>query len=222
MKRTSLLLFAIAVFGCTKEITTEATKTETSSSEQNSTVATDTYLPLTTGTFWKYNVINSSGNAQPTTQTVLAKQKSIKGKTYHAVKSVSPNNTDTLYYSQTQHDYYAYTPSGTSGLEVLFLKDNASAGTTWSTTAGTAGGKTVKCFGKIVATNTTIKVGNTTYKNVIHSTVDIREPVLFSDVTVNTQDFYVAKNIGIVKNISTNKVPSKSVITTNIVGYSIK
>ena len=68
----------------------------------------------------------------------------------------------------------------------------------------------------------TIKVNGTTYNDVIHSYIELRKKVLFFYIVVAKQDYYVAKNIGIIKNISTQLLPDKSTTTTTITDYLIK
>ena len=218
----SVLLFIIAMsYGCTKEATSNLNAN--SSSTENSSLAVDTYLPLTKGTYWKYRATNTTGNADSVKHTVLGIPKLIDGRNYQTILSTNTNNNkDTIYYSHTQHDYYIYKEAGTDALEVLFLKDDAPVGAKWYVPAGSLIGTKVKCYGKIIAKNLTIKVGNKTYTNVIHSYVEIRQPLLFIYIVVARQDYYVAKNIGIVKNESNIVLPKSTSNNLNIYDYSIK
>jgi hypothetical protein len=223
--RTSLsvLLFIIAMsYGCTKEVTPENLNTNSSSTE-NSSLAADTYLPLTKGTYWKYNAVNDAGDVNAVKYTVLGIPKLINGKRYQSVLSTTDNNKDTAYYNQSMHDYYVYKGANNGeGLEILFLKDDAPVGAKWYVPSGSLAGIKVKCYGKIIAKNMTMKVGNKTYTNVIHSYVEIRQPLFFTYILVGKQDYYVAKNIGIIKNESDVVFPSKSSSKLNIFDYSIK
>ncbi len=226
MKKIFFVSAIILLFGCSKEINSGAANNSSTYSIENASVATSTYLPLTKGTFWKYNIKTEDENIETSKLTVLGIEKKINSKNYQKVKSVMDDETDTLYYAQDNQDYYLYTNTGTSddekiSLEILFLKDNASVGTTWNTAAGTADGFKLKCFGKIIAKNITLTVGGTTYTNVIHTYIEIRKPFLFTYIVVNKQDFYTAKNIGIIKNVSNILLPSSSKTTTNITDYKI-
>jgi hypothetical protein len=226
MRKTLFITIAILIFGCTKEINSGSVNTGSISNIQNVS-ATDTYLPLKKGTFWTYNIQTDAEKPETSTLKVLDLQKKINDKNYKAVKSTMGKKKDTLYYAQDQHDYYLYTYSGTSdgdnvNMELLFLKDNASVGESWLLPAGTANGFNLKCYGKIIEKDATITVGDVTYDHVIHSYVEIRKPLFFTYIVVNRQDFYTAKNIGIIKNVSDILLPDKTSTTTKITGYKIK
>ena len=109
----------------------------------------------------------------------------------------------------------------TISMEILFLKDDVSVGKSWVEPAGKANGFNLRCYGKIIEKDATITIGDVTYKHVIHSYVEIRKPLLFTYIVVNRQDFYTAKNIGIVKNVSDILLPEKSNTKTKITGYKI-
>jgi hypothetical protein len=182
---------------------------------------------LKKGTYWKYNNETDSKPIDESTLTVLNLTKTFNGKTYTAVKLEKNKKPDTVYYNQTGHSYYLFTNESTDDanavkLEVLFLKDNVPNGATWSENAGSASGTTLNCSVKILKKNMTIKVNGTTYNDVIHSYVELRKKVLFFYIVVAKQDYYVAKNIGIIKNISTQLLPDKSTTTTTITDYLIK
>ena len=197
-----------------------------SNNESNATVA-DTYLPLKKGTYWKYNNETDTKAIDESKLTALDFTKNFNGKTYRGVQIEKNKRPDTVYYNQTGQNYYLFTNESTDDantmkLEILFLKDNAAKGTTWSESAGYANGTALNCYGKIIDKNVTIKVEGKTYDNVIHSYVELRKKVLFFYITVAKQDYYVAKNIGIIKNISTQLLPDKSTTTTTITDYLIK
>jgi hypothetical protein len=225
MRKTLFISIAILVFGCTKEISSDSINTGSINNIQNAT-ATATYLPLTNGSFWTYNIQTDEDKPETSTLTVLGIRKKINDKNYKAVKSVIGKHKDTLYYARDQHNYYLYTNTRTSNadninLEILFLKDNASVGESWLRPAGKANGFNLECFGKIIEKEATITVGGVTYDHVIHSYVEIREPLFFTYIVVNKQHFYTAKNIGIIKNLSDILLPDKSTTTTKISGYKI-
>ncbi|MFT4156021.1 hypothetical protein [Parafilimonas sp.] len=225
MKRM-LLISLILIAGCSKEINTTTAVSVSDNTVSDATAATNTYLPLTTGTNWYYT--NKTGSVTEESKlTVLNLKKTFNGKAYTAVNTVKDGKKDTIYYNQTAHNYYIYTNEETGEsdavkLEILFLNDNLDAGKTWRQSAGTASGVKLNCYGKIVQKNMTLTVNGETYGNVIHSYVEIRKPFLFTYIVVYTQDYYVAKNIGIIKNISRQVLPSGSATTTGITSYSIK
>jgi hypothetical protein len=224
MRKTLVIPFIIFMFGCTKEINSGSINTGSISSLQNA--STSTYLPLTKGTYWMYNIKTNAETPETSKVKVLGIPKKINGKDYQTIKSVMNDNIDTLYYAQQQHDYYIYTNTGTSdddkiSMEILFLKDDVAVGKSWIEPAGKANKFNLRCYGKIIEKDATVMAGGVTYKHVIHSYVEIRKPLLFTYIVVNRQDFYTAQNIGIVKNVSDILLPDKSTSITNTTGYKI-
>ena len=226
MRKAITIIFAALVFGCNKQIDSVPSNTINSENVQNATMA-DTYLPLTKGTYWNYSIVTNGKTTATSKLTVLGVVKKIYSKNYQSVKSVDGGFTDTVFYNQTGHDYYVYTNSNGSDtdfdLEILFLRDNLAVGKTWTASAGSADGVKLKAYGKIVKTNSTITVGGKTYTNVIQTHIDIKKPIPFlPGIIVYKQDYYVAKNIGIVKNIGTSVFESNATTITNLTSYSIK
>lgn len=226
MRKTLLMSSIILFFGCTKEINSGSLNAGNISNTITTASATDTYLPLTKGTYWMYNIVTDAKIPEASKVKVLGISKKINNKNYQTVKSVTDESIDTLYYAHQQNNYYIYTNTGTSdadkvSMEILFLKDDVSIGKSWLEPAGKANGFNLRCFGKIIEKDATISVGGVTYTHVIHSYVEIRKPLLFTYVVVNRQDFYTAKNIGIVKNVSDILLPDKSTTTTKTTGYQI-
>lgn len=224
MRKTFFIPILVLVFGCTKEINSNAVHTGNSDLQIASDVYT--YLPLTTGTYWMYKIKTTAEIPDTSKVKVLGIQKKINGKNYQTLKSIRNGSIDTLYYAQQQHDYYIYTNTGMAdadkvSMEILFLKDDVPVGTSWLEPAGEANGITLNCYGKIIQKDATITVGDSTYQHVIHSYVEIRKPLLFTYIVVNKQDFYTAKNIGIVKNVSDILLPEKSTTVTKAIGYKI-
>ncbi len=225
MKKYAFFILALSVLGCSKDVNSDLKNNSVNASEQSNSVAADTYLPLTAGTYWDYNVVKDKSSAKPSTFTVLNYKKNINGKPYTGVKTVSEQTTDTVFYNQTQTNYYIARYQSTAAnagaqIEFEFLKD-APVGTKWSQSIS-AGGTSLKLAGKILQRDITLTVGGTTYKNVIHSYIEIKKQILFTGIVISKQDFYVAKNIGIVKNVSSVVFPSSSTATTSIKDYKVK
>ena len=124
-------IFSVSIFililSCKKEITSHSLNAE-SKYDVKSISNSDTYLPLTKGSYWKYHVKTDDETPDMSKLTVLGITKKINSKNYQSIKSVKDGETDTLYYAHDNHDYYIYTNSGTSStdkisMEILFLKD---------------------------------------------------------------------------------------------------
>ncbi|SFP82591.1 hypothetical protein SAMN05444277_102139 [Parafilimonas terrae] len=225
LMRKFLLAASILIAGCSKEINTKpvvAADNEIS----NATATTDTYLPLTAGTIWSYT--NTTGGvADQSKLTVLNRKKTFNGKSYTAVNTYKDKKNDTIYYNQTSHKYYIYTKEDTGDadaldLEILFLDDNLAVGKTWQQKAGSANGIKLKCYGKILQKDITLKVNGKTYNNVIHSYVEIRKPITFFYIVVYKQDYYVAKGVGVIKNVSKQVLPAGPATNTDINSFTIK
>jgi len=230
MKKHAYLLFILAasIVGCQKEMNSDLTNETLTTGEESNSVAVDTYLPLTAGTYWDYFVTNDKGTTKPSKFTVLNYKKNIVGKLYTGVRTVTDGDVskaDTTFYNQTGNAYYIaraqQIDKGVSDqIEFIFLKD-APVGTKWSETIK-AGGQTLKMTGKVTKRDLTVTVGGKTYKNVIQSNIEIKKQILFTGITLSKQEFYVAKNIGIIKNESKVVFPTTSTITTAIKDYVIK
>lgn len=216
------LLFTIA--GCSKDVTTDRLSAN-NTSEAVASVSV-TYLPLTKGTYWKYNEVTQSGSNSTTeryTDKVLGKKSTINGKDYTTTTLKSATTTDTVYYSQQKHDYYQYSNLNVNGVglvptEVLFLKDNVAKGTTWSAPAGSLYGLPATGNGTIIKNNYSLTVHGQTYDNVIHTQVSLS--VLYLG-TIGTIDYYVAQGIGIVKMVTNVTYGTPYTTTTSLSDYQI-
>jgi hypothetical protein len=60
------------------------------------------------------------------------------------------------------------------------------------------------------------------YTDIIHTQVDVQVKILFAYASAVVQDFYFAQGVGIVKNITNQKLGDVSVTTTEITGYHIQ
>ncbi|MBV9961126.1 MAG: hypothetical protein JO072_02665 [Parafilimonas sp.] len=209
------LLFAIA--GCSKDVTTD--RLSANSTGNAAASVSVTYLPLTKGTYWKYNEVTESGGTSTTekyTDKVLSKQSTINGKVYTATTLSSATTTDTVYYCQQNHDYYQYSNINVNGVgviptEVLFLKDNVAKGTEWSAPAGSLFGFPATGNGTIIKKNYSLTIHGETYNNVIHTQVSLS--VLYIG-NIGTIDYYVAQGVGIIKMV-TNVTYGTAYITTS-------
>jgi hypothetical protein len=173
------------------------------------------YFPLTAKSWWSYDVI---ANGVPDPDSVLHTSTILK--TFNAnsyrqfVQSQGGAPVDSFYYRKSGNDYYQWGPAdGFSALfffdtppdaDLLFLKENAASGTTWSSAEfpGTVNGVTAKMqydF-KIESANTSVTVNTVNYTNVINVSVTVKVSLLGSPYTTTEKNqFYYAKGIGMVK-----------------------
>jgi hypothetical protein len=219
----SLSLLCILI-SCQKQVDIPQTVSTETSQTQTAADLRITYLPLTKGTYWKYNVVTGTVE-EPSTVRVLGLEQRIRTKTYEKVKVKKDKEKDTIYYNQTIDKYYVYTNSSDNGetmdLELLFLYDDQPVGFQWQGTAGSANGMAARYTGKILQKDISLTLNGVIYRHVIHSQVQVQVRVLFYYVTASVEDFYVAQAIGIVKNVTVVKLGDPSVSTSTITEYRI-
>ncbi len=216
------LLFSIV--GCSKDLSTKSLSANNTSEAVTS--ISSTYMPLTKGTYWKYNSVTESGGtstAEKYTSKVIAKKSTINGKLYTATTVTSNSGTDTAYYSQQSHDYFQYSNLNVSGvglvaIEVLFLKDNAAKGATWSAQAATIYGIPVTATGKIIKKNYNQTVHGQTYANVIHTQVSLDALYIGH---IGTIDYYVAQGLGIINTVANITYGTPYTNTVSLLSYHI-
>ncbi len=220
----------VLLVNCKKEITPASTQNVTNNIEiPFNKTNTGTYLPLTKNTHWTYDITSTtSSQVQSSLLTVLGLQKTINNKNYETIKIIKGRETDTVYYAKTNNQYYLYTNSGTQAdqkikLEILFLYDDQPVGYQWQKDAGYVNGMAARCIGKITEKNILFTVKGQAYKDVIHTTVQIQAQIFFGFyITVSTQDFHVAKDIGIVTNTTKVSFGDASSTTSKLTNYKIK
>jgi hypothetical protein len=183
----------------------------------------DTYQPLTTGSYWKYA---STGLSTGTTEmTITANTKTFNGKKFQLVTVKSNSNTAPVgYYYANNHVYTLRQETGGYGyLQFTYLKDNAAVNASWKesvTDNGTLNGVPAQMIGKIIAKAITKTVAGKTYKDVIHTKVQLQYALYSSTYeTFGNYDYYIAKGIGIIE-IDSDLSGSKSVMALQT--YTIK
>lgn len=188
-----LTISAIGFWGCQKEIE------DKSGNSTGGGTSLNTYLPLTSGTFWKLKD-STSGTIQ--TNTVTSKTKTINGILYTAV--TNDQSSDTAYMAQVGADYYLYQAAvtasgGTASVLMHFLNDTAAVGQTWQYDGGSGNGFPIIMTGKIIERGISVTVNGKTYTNVIHTRLHMAYDILGTITDATDYDFYVAKGVGIVQ-----------------------
>ena len=175
-----------------------------------------TYMPVTAGSTWNYELINNTPPATPQTFTLTSttRDSAINGKQYRVfTNSISANE----YYNITGNEYYNFrnlpAALGTSSVEYLYLKDNAGVNSSWSQTYPiTVSGVTLNA----ILTNTVTEKGisktvkGATYNDVIHVTTTVGIniggiPLPASAITSDIQSYYAAK-IGMIQSVNKIKL----------------
>jgi hypothetical protein len=199
------------------------------------------YFPLTNNSWWSYTYSESSAPGD-TLYNVIYGTKAYNGNTYSEMQdNFATIPYDTAHYRKTGSDYNEWMPSdyysyfiqldNPTFTDINFLKENATAGTTWTTATasgtldpgtGTSVPATLKYTFTIVSPSTSITVNSVTYTNVIHVSVDVKFTVpslSIVDGVTETDDYYYAKGIGLVKIVYT---PSPLVSGVSAESYGIK
>lgn len=171
------------------------------------------YFPLTQNSWWSYDYL---GNGIPAPDTLYKKsdvQSSVSGNTYRNFRyGLGTTLTELTRYRKSGSDYYQYILADTFSFygfdvpqfgEILFLKENAPANTTWQSPefTGQSSGFPLKL--KYVFTienaNTTLTVNGVNYTNVIKvfwkSQID--DGSGYADDQLN--ESWYAKGIGLIK-----------------------
>jgi len=199
------------------------------------------YFPLTNASWWSYTYSESTAAGDTLYNTIYG-TKAYNGNTYSEMQdNFATIPYDTAHYRKTGSDYNEWMPSdyysyfiqfdNPTFVDINFLKENATAGTTWTTATasgtldpgtGTSVPATLKYTFTIVNPNTSITVNSVTYNNVIHVSVDVKFTVAslgITDGVTETDDYYYAKGIGLVKSVYT---PSPLVTGVSAESFSIK
>lgn len=163
----------------------------------------DTYQPTTTGSEWNYTTTGTTTSGPVNTAfklTATGNDSSANGRTYRVFTNTAGANE---YYNKSGNDYYRISTFAgfPTPLEFLYLKENLSAGGTWSET------KSVTISGIPVTANVTYSIVGSkydttfdgrSYKDVIRIKVTPSIP----GVSIENNDVYYlfAKNTGMIAN----------------------
>ena len=130
MKNAFLFVFALCFvsISCKKDSTPPAV------------TPVDKYMTFTTGSTWNFEKVSNPSSATPVTTnytiTSSSRDTTINAKQYHVFENSSGGVNE--YFYTNGNDYYTYRtlPSdfGNEYVEIIYLKDNAPAGTVWSQT----------------------------------------------------------------------------------------
>ena len=174
--------------------------------KKSDVVALETYLPNTIGSNWTYRIVAAGGAPTTSTFTVSNRDTTANSRKYNVITGTTGGNQ---YYSKNGSDYYTFRGVSTSGLELLFLKDNLDVNGTWATSqllsglTGLPGGissVTVNTAYKIESKGGSRPVNGTTYNNVIKVRADLTAVIpILGSLSFGYAEFYFAKNIGIIE-----------------------
>ena len=167
------------------------------------------YLTLTAGSSRNYELKNNTPPASTTNYTVTSTNRdtTINGRSYH-VFSTSIGGSE--YYTQSGGDYYTYQvlpiTTGSSNVEILFLKDNVGVGATWVaasapiTVPGVPFPLTININNTIAEKGLSKTVNGKSYTDVIHVTSVIAVAGLPGGGVTSDIHYYYAPKYGLIEN----------------------
>jgi hypothetical protein len=185
-----------------------------------------TYQPLTAGSYWKYSYTTLGSPLDTGITTISGKTTLIKGNTYYEANQTSKNfGAQKGYYYNNNHTYSQRGDTYVHGLtvELLYLNDTASVGQTWIapfTDNGLVNGIPARIVGKVVEKDMSRTVEGNTFKNVIHTSLDLQYWYASAFETAITYHMYIAKGVGIIETSSEMNGSVSS--TSKLIEYSIK
>jgi hypothetical protein len=222
---TPLFLVALSVtlFSCQKEADFGALPGGDTGTGGNTT---DSYQPLSTGTWWNYKD-SASGTIQ--LLTVLPITKLINSIRYNAVKGEVDGQIDTAYMASPRPNYYitqkGISPTSGASYDIVMnlLNDTASVGYNWKYNAGQGNGFTALMSATIMEKNISFTANGKTFPNVIHVQSVLSYDIFGSVIDFATYDYYFAKGVGIVKlRTEISAFGFSQTSCTDLVDYSIK
>jgi len=164
----------------------------------------NSYQPVSGGSNWAYHETLSSGGSSDELIKMDGKRTTIKGKLYYAATDKKDSVVATTYFNHDKDSYFIRSSIIGGGLtvEYLYLKDNLAEGQTWTapiTDDGKLAGFPAQIVGKMVKSDTTFIMSNTTMKNVRHTQLQLQYDIGAGFQTYQLIDFYIARGVGIVR-----------------------
>ena len=195
MKTTFLLLAVTIVFSACQK------------NNSSTSVSTDVYINTSAGSSWSYLQTDLTNINPPSNYKVTSTSNdtTINSRKYH-VYNYSYGGSE--YLGVTGNDYYQYDSipiSGGINIERLYLKDNASTGTTWDqnftlTIPGVPLPVPLTVSNKIVEKGIDRTENGTTYSNVIHVSTTLSSALIPSSSLNSSIDSYYAPKYGLIEN----------------------
>jgi hypothetical protein len=162
----------------------------------DTTATSESYIPLSAGTFWVYK---DSANSTYDTATVLSEKWLHDDINFTKVELASATDTSSSYYGIKDHNYYLYGEQNGITLTMLVLNDTTSVGNGWVYDMGTINGVPARGTGTVMEKNITYTEQGETYDSVIHTQYVLAYNIVGTYTDFATYDFYFAKGVGVIK-----------------------
>lgn len=227
LKNLLLLTLVIALFSSCKK---DAEVSELTGTDNPDNIPENaTYQPITKDSYWK-NEADFGTSIETETVTMTGKTKTINNKIYNEAQSVfgKTATTSSAYYYNANHVYKIRSTSLVYGITVEFeyLNDTAKVGYSWTrnvTDDGTVNDVPARLIGKIKEVGLSKIVNGKTFKNVIHTEMQLQYNMTGAFETSATYDTFIAKGVGIIQmNADLDLYGLKMTSTTKLKEYSIK
>ena len=170
------------------------------------------YFPLTNNSWWSYDIVGKTDTAY----NIIFGTNPYNSNTYIEMQdNFAGVPKDTAHYRKSSNDYYQWATQDYYSAafvfdtkvytDILFLKENAANGTTWTSGpfTGTTGGNpaTLQYNFKIENNNTSIIINSVTYTNVIYvsAAVQLTTTGIPANSIIENDEYYYAKGIGLIK-----------------------
>lgn len=189
--------------------------------------ASDSYQPVTKGSYWKYRATAGS-IIDTSTITMTGATATFNGKTYYIANSTSrTTGASTGYYHADNHQISLRATSLMAGItaEFYYLNDTMAVNHTWISTLtddGKVNGVPGRLVGKVIEKGVSKTVGGKAFANVIHTQLDLQYDYGLGTgyMSTMTYDYYTAKGVGMIK-VETS-VGGVLIGSTDIIDYAIK
>jgi len=190
------------------------------------TTTSDSYQPVTKGSYWQYKV-TTNGVTDTSTITMTGLMTLYDNKTYYeASKSFKshkfPDATD--YFSHNNHALTKLTISNADTLEEYYFNDTTALNGVWMAKVNHSGyinGAGARFVGTLVEQNISFTVAGATYTGVSHAKVFLQYSLEDNGyTTAETYDLFLVKGIGPVAIYTTSD--SGLISSEELIAYSIK
>ncbi len=220
----NLLYFAALVLftGCSK---LQGTVDPTSTIPARSATS-DSYQPVTKGSYWKY-AYTKDGVTDTATTTITGLTIAYNNTPYsEAATTYKQHNFPdvTSYLSSGSHVYKALSIAKSDTSNLYFFNDTTALNNTWTAKVNNSGivnGQQARYVGDIVEQNISLTVEGKTYTGVTHSKIYLQ--YLQGDnsyTTTETYDFFMVQGIGAIEIFTSTSAGSNS--SRALISYLIK
>lgn len=188
-------------------------------------VTSNSYQPVTKGSYWKYNYIQN--NVSDTlTLTMTGSSALLYDQTYYEGSSSFQSHKfpdATSYFSSNNHIYNQLAIAPGDTVNQYYFNDTTALNSTWIVKANSLGyinGLEARFAGQIVEQNINLTVEGVTYTGVSHSKVYLQYSSGEGYYTYATYDYFMVKGIGIIEMFYTDT--SGANIYKGLISYVLK